>query len=272
MRWLASMVVMLGCAAGAQAQLHTEMVEYRHGEAVLEGYLAYDSHLDHPVPGVLVVHEWKGLNEYAKQRARQLAELGYVAFAIDMYGKGILAADHAEAGRLSGIYRSDRRLMRDRARAGLNVLTSQPLVDQTRVAAIGYCFGGTTVLELARDGADLAAVVSFHGSLSTPHPEDARQIKGKVLVLQGADDSFTLSEVPAFEQEMQEAGVDYQLIRYEGAVHSFTVPEAGNDPSTGVAYNVGADRQSWAVMRRLFDELFLSPKANAGEWRWDGVS
>jgi len=253
------------CGAGeVQAQLHTETVEYRHGDTVLEGYLAYDSHLEKPVPGVLVVHEWKGLNEYAKRRARQLAELGYVAFAIDMYGKGIVAADHAEAGRLSGIYRSDRRLMRDRARSGLEVLTSQPLVDKARVAAIGYCFGGTTVLELARDGADLAAVVSFHGSLATPHPEDAKQIRGKVLVLHGAEDGFVADEVPGFKDEMTQAGVDWRLIEYEGAVHSFTVPEAGNDPSTGVAYNAEADRQSWTAMRRLFDELFLFPKANAG--------
>ena len=256
MRWMVVLAVMLGCAAQAQAELHTETVEYRHGDAVLEGYLAYNSHLDHPVPGVLVVHEWKGLNEYAKRRARELAELGYVAFAIDMYGKGIRAADHAEAGRLSGIYRSDRRLMRDRARAGLNVLTSQPLVDQTRVAAIGYCFGGTTVLELARDGADLVAVASFHGGLGTPHPEDAQQIKGKVLVLQGADDSFTLPELPAFKEEMAKTSVDWRVIEYQGAVHSFTVPEAGNDPSTGMAYNADADRKSWVAMRHLFEEVF----------------
>lgn len=256
MRWMLAVMVMLGCAAQVQAELHTETVEYRHSDVVLEGYLAYDSHLEKPVPGVLVVHEWKGLNEYAKRRARELAQLGYVAFAIDMYGKGIRAADHAEAGRLSGIYRSDRRLMRDRARAGLDVLTSQPLVDTTRVAAIGYCFGGTTVLELARDGADLVAVASFHGGLSTPNPEDAKQIKGKVLVLHGANDSFVADEVPAFKEEMEQAGVDWQLISYEGAVHSFTVPEAGDDPSTGMAYNAEADRQSWAAMRRLFEEVF----------------
>ncbi|MDP3702797.1 MAG: dienelactone hydrolase family protein [Candidatus Omnitrophota bacterium] len=256
MQWMLAIAVMFGCAVQVQAQLHTEAVEYRHGEAVLEGYLAYDDASTKLRPGILVVHEWKGLNEYAKRRARELAELGYVAFAIDMYGKGILAADHAEAGRLSGMYRSDRRLMRDRARAGLDVLTSQPLVDKRRVAAIGYCFGGTTVLELARDGADLAAVVSFHGSLSTPHPEDAAQIKGKVLVLQGGNDSFTLDEVPAFEQEMKQAGVDYLLVQYEGAVHIFTVPDAGNDPSTGVAYNAEADQQSWEEMKRLFQEVF----------------
>ena len=256
MRWMAVFAMVLGCAVQVQAELHTELVDYRHGEAVLEGYLAYDSALDHPVPGVLVVHEWKGLNEYAKRRARELAELGYVAFAIDMYGKGIVAADHAEAGRLSGIYRSDRRLMRDRALAGLKVLTSQPLVDKTRVAAIGYCFGGTTVLELARDGADLKAVVSFHGGLGTPHPDDARQIKGKVLVLQGANDTFTLSELPAFKEEMAKAGVDYRVIEYQGAVHSFTVPEAGNDPSTGMAYNADADRKSLVAMRHLFEEVF----------------
>lgn len=256
MRWMAVFAMMLGCAAQAQAELHTETVAYRHGDAVLEGYLAYDSQLDHAVPGVLVVHEWKGLNEYAKRRTRELAELGYVAFAIDMYGQGIVAADHAEAGRLSGIYRSDRRLMRDRARAGLEVLTSQPLVDKAHVAAIGYCFGGTTVLELARDGANLVAVASFHGGLSTPHPEDAKQIKGKVLVLHGANDSFVADEVPAFKEEMERAGVGWQLISYEGAVHSFTVPEAGNDPSKGMAYNAEADRKSWTAMRALFEEAF----------------
>jgi len=240
-----------------QAAVHTEAVEYHDGEAVLEGYLAYDDANTQKRPGVLVVHEWKGLNEYAKRRARQLAELGYIAFAADMYGNGIVAKDHEEAAKLSGVYRSDRQLMRQRAKAGLEVLRQHPLADADRLAAIGYCFGGTTVLELARSGEPLRGVVSFHGTLDTPNPEDARQIHGKVFVLQGADDPYAKSEaVAAFETEMRAAHVSHRVIRYPGAVHSFTVPEAGNDPSTGVAYNAAADQQSWETMRQFFNEIF----------------
>lgn len=250
-------LVSLIWAAGAQAAIHTEPIEYQHGETVLEGDVAYDDALEGQRPGVLVVHEWKGLNEYAKRRARQLAELGYLAFAIDMYGKGILAKDHEEAARLSGAYRSDRRLMRARAEAGLQVLRHHPLADPSRIAAIGYCFGGTTILELARSGEALRGVVSFHGGLSTPHPEDAARITGRVLVLHGAEDSYIApEEMAAFEAQMRAAGVDYRLIAYPGAVHGFTVPEAGNDPSTGVAYHADADRQSWDEMRRFFEEIF----------------
>jgi len=257
MRLATMLLVSLLWAAKAQGAIHTEPIEYRHGEAVLEGFLVYDDALEAQRPGVLVVHEWKGLNDYAKRRARQLAELGYVAFAIDMYGKGILAKDHAEAARLSGAYRSDRRLMRARAEVGLQVLRRHPLVDPTRIAAIGYCFGGTTVLELARSGEALRGVASFHGGLSTPHPEDDARITGRVLVLHGADDSFIApEEVAAFEASLRVAGVDYRLIAYPGAVHSFTVPEAGNAPSTGMAYHADADRQSWDEMRRFFEEIF----------------
>ncbi len=244
-------------AATAEAALRTSTVEYRHADAVLEGYLAYDDALQGPRPGVLVVHEWKGLNDYAKRRVEQLAQLGYVAFAADMYGKGIRATDHEEAARLSGIYRSDRQLMRARAQAALDVLAGHPFVEATRLAAIGYCFGGTTVLELARSGADLDGVASFHGGLSTPHPEDAARITGRVLVFHGADDGFVgAEEVAAFEQEMQASGVDYRLTRYPGAVHSFTVPEAGDDPSTGMAYDAKADQQSWQALQAAFQEWF----------------
>ena len=244
-------------APGAQAAVKTEPVEYTHGEVVLEGILAYDDAIQGPRPGVLVVHEWKGLGPYAQRRAEQLAQLGYLAFAVDMYGKGVRAKDHEEAARLSGIYRNDRQLMRGRILAALDTLRQHPLADPTRIAAMGYCFGGTTVLELARSGADILGVVSFHGGLDTPNPDDAKHIKSRVLVLHGADDHFvTQDQVAAFEREMQQAGVRYRLIQYPGAVHSFTVKEAGNDPSTGMAYNEAADRQSWEAMTGFLSELF----------------
>ena len=243
--------------ANAHAAVQTEVVTYQHGDVVLEGYVAYDGASTSQRPGVLVVHEWKGLGDYAKRRAEQLAQLGYVAFAVDMYGKEVRAKSHEEAAALAGIYKSDRALMRGRIRAALDVLKQRPLVDPQRLAAIGYCFGGTTVLELARSGADVAGVVSFHGALDTPHPEDAARITGKVLVLHGANDPFvTQEQVRAFEVEMQRAGVDYRLIQYEGAVHSFTVPEAGSDPSKGMAYNEDADRRSWEAMQAFFNEIF----------------
>jgi dienelactone hydrolase len=226
-------------------------LEYRHDETALEGYLAYDDAATGPRPGVLVVHEWKGLNDYARRRADQLAQLGYLAFAVDMYGKGVRARDHAEAAQLSGAYRSDRQRMRARIHAALEELSRHPLVDPARVAAIGYCFGGTTVLELARSGAAVRGVASFHGALDTPNPEDAKNITAKVLVLHGADDTFVGGGLAAFEQEMQAAGVDYRLIQYPGAVHSFTVPEAGDDPSSGMAYDPEADRQSWEELARF---------------------
>lgn len=243
--------------ATARAALHTEVVEYNHGDNVLEGYLAYDDATKDKRPGVLIVHEWMGHNPYVRQRADQLAKLGYVAFALDMYGKGVQAKDAQEAGKMAGEFKNDRKLMRDRAGAGLDVLRKQSLVDPKRVAAIGYCFGGTTVLELARGGADIAGVVSFHGDLATPHPEDAKNIKCKVLALHGADDPFVKPEVvAAFEEEMRKAGVDWELVAYGNAVHSFTNPGAGKDASKGAAYNEKADHRSFQAMKAFFAEIF----------------
>jgi len=241
----------------AQAALRTQVVEYKHGDVVLEGYLAYDDAVKGKRPGIIVVHEWWGLNPYARMRTEQLAKLGYIAFAIDMYGKSVRAKDPAEAGTLSGIFRGNRPLMRSRANAGLEVLRNHPLADVNRIAAIGYCFGGTVVLEMARSGAELAGVVSFHGGLSTPNPSDAKNIKGKVLVLHGADDpAVPPDQVIAFQDELRKAGVDWQMVSYGGAVHSFTNPEAGNDPSRGAAYNEKADKRSWEAMKTFFGEIF----------------
>jgi dienelactone hydrolase len=240
-----------------RAEVKTKVVEYKHGDKVLEGYLAYDDATKDKRPGVLIVHEWTGHNPYVRQRAEQLAKLGYVAFALDMYGKGVHAKDAQEAAKMAGEFKNDRKLMRDRAATGLDVLRKQELVDTKRVAAIGYCFGGTTVLELARAGNDIAGVVSFHGDLATPKPEDAKNIKCKVLALHGADDPFVKPEVvAAFEDEMRKAGVDWALVAYGNAVHSFTNPGAGNDASKGAAYNEKADHRSFQAMRTFFDEIF----------------
>jgi len=250
---LALVLILSTCA---WAKVRTETVEYKQGDIVLEGYLAWDDSIEGKRPGVLVVHEWYGLNDYAKMRARMIAELGYVAFAADIFGKGQRAKTSEEAAKLSGPYVKDRLLMRARVNAALDELKKFNIVDTDRLASIGYCFGGTTVLELARSGADVRGVVSFHGGLSTPNPSDAKNIKGSVLALQGADDPFTIPDAPAFQQEMRDAGVDWQMVYYGGAVHSFTNPASGNDNSKGVAYNEKADHRSWEAMKTFLKEIF----------------
>jgi dienelactone hydrolase len=202
------------------------------------------------------------VGDYVKTRAKQLAELGYVAFAADIYGKGVRPQNPTEAGKEATKYRSNRQLLRNRALAGLKVLQANPLTNPQKIAAIGYCFGGGTVLELARSGADVAGVVSFHGNLDTPNPADAKNIKGKVLVLHGAVDPYVPPEqVSTFEKEMNDAKVDWQLVSYGGVVHSFTNPEAGNDPSKGAAYNALADQRSFGAMQQFFDEIFADRAA-----------
>lgn len=239
------------------AALKTRTVEYSDGEQALEGYLAYDEAKPGKRPAVLIVHDWKGVGPYVKQRADQLAKLGYLAFAVDIYGKGVRPQTAEAAGALAGTYKQDRALFRSRLLSGYRAMLASPQADATRTAAIGYCFGGTGVLELARSGADLNGVVSFHGGLDSPAPEDGKNIKAKVLILHGAEDPFVpAKDVDAFLAEMRAANVDWQMISYGGAVHSFTNPEVGNDASTGAAYNASADRRSWGAMRQFFGELF----------------
>jgi dienelactone hydrolase len=250
-----AMALMVAAISLAHADVKTEVVEYRHGDVVLEGYLAYDDSFQGKRPGVVVAHEWFGQTSYERKRAEQLARLGYVAFAIDIYGKGVRPRDEKEAGALAGKYMGDRKLMRARAAAGLDVLRNRPETDPTRLAAIGYCFGGATVLELARSGADRVSVVSFHGVLDTPTPGDARNIKAKVLVLHGGDDPMVPNkQVEAFQEEMRKGRVDWQFISYGGAVHKFSNPAAGEDSSKGLAYNERADRRSWEAMKAFFAE------------------
>jgi len=257
MRVLITLVLVLLCSGDVHAAIQTRSIEYKHGDTVLEGYLAWDDAVQGRRPGVLVVHEWTGLGEYGQMRARKLAEMGYLAFALDMYGKGIRPKTPKEAAAQAGIYKKDRKLMRSRAWAGLAVLLGNELCDSKRVAAIGYCFGGTTVLELARSGADIAGAVSFHGGLDTPTPEDSKNVKCNVLVLHGGDDPHVpRKDVEAFEDEMRAGGVDWQLNIYGGAVHSFTNPAAGTDKSKGAAYDAQADRRSWEAMKLFFAEIF----------------
>jgi len=251
------LLIAIMAALSARAELVSKSVEYKQGETVLEGFSIYDAAVQGKRPGVLVVHQWMGLGDYERKRAALLARLGYNVFAVDIYGKGIRPRNPKEAGVEAGKYKNDRALLRARVRAGLEVLARQELTDPKRVAAIGYCFGGTTVLELARSGADLAGVVSFHGGLSSPTPGDAKHIKAKVLALHGADDPFVpAAEVAAFENEMRQGGVDWQLVAYGGAVHAFTDWDAGSDNTKGAAYNERADRRSWEAMKQFFAEIF----------------
>lgn len=244
--------------AGAGAGLVEKVVEYEAGGVRLEGFHVYDGAVEGKRPAVLVIHQWTGLSEYEKRRARMLAELGYNVFAADIYGAGIRPKP-PESGKEAGRYKGDRALYRARLMAGLEVLKSDERTDPARVAAIGYCFGGTGVLELARAGAEVAGVASFHGGLDAAAgmQAEAGGVKAKVLVLHGAVDPYVPAEqVAAFEKEMTAAKADWQLVSYGGAVHSFTHREAGNDPSKGAAYDEAADRRSWEAMKAFFAEIF----------------
>lgn len=255
---VATTLALIGALAmPARAALKTQVIGYKDGGVALEGYLAYDDAKPGPLPGVLVIHEWWGQNDYSRKRAEQLAGLGYVAFALDMYGKGVKADNPQDAGKLATLFYQDRNLMRSRATAGLNVLKSQKNVDPKRLGAIGYCFGGSTVLELARGGADLAAVVSFHGGLDFPDAEPTKNIKARVLICTGADDPMvTPDKVDAFEAQLKAAKIDYAINIYGNAVHAFTNPAADSHNIPGIKYNEKADKRSWEAMRGWFREAF----------------
>lgn len=257
MKYIIAVALLVFFGVNAEAKMVTETIEYKDGEAVLEGYLAYDDAVSAPAPGVLVFHEWWGLNDYVKRRAREIASLGYIAFAPDVYGKGVRPNNQKDAGAEAKKYFADRKLLRSRANAGLKVLLSNKSVDQKKIAAIGYCFGGGTALELARSGAPLLGTVTFHGTLDTPTPADAKNIKGSVLALHGADDQYVkMDKVQAFQDEMRNAKVDWQMVIYGGAVHGFTNPDNGTDNSKGAAYNEKADKRSWIAMRDFLAEVF----------------
>ena len=265
MKKLIPVLLATACTLSVQAKIATQTIEYKQGDTILEGYLAYDDATAGKRPGVLIVHQWLGLTDYEKHRSEQLASLGYVAFCADIYGKGIRPHNTGDAGVEATKYKTDRALLRLRVKAGLDVLKKNELVDTRRVAAIGYCFGGTTVLELARSGAELNGVVSFHGGLDSPTPTAGKNIKCKVLACHGADDPFVpAKDLAAFEDEMRQAKVDWRLIKYGGAVHSFTQPMAGNDNSKGAAYNERADKHSWEDMKQFLSEIFKDDASAAG--------
>ena len=239
------------------AEVKTEEITYKYGETTLKGFLAYDDSIEGKRPGVLVCHEWWGLNDYAKMRAEELAKMGYVAFACDMYGNGKVVEHPQDAGKMAGEVRKNQDVWIGRAKAGLEVLKKNPNVDDSKLAAIGYCFGGSTALMLAYSGADLDAVVTFHAALPTPTAEQAEAIKAKLLINHGADDSFVPDEsVKAFKTALDKANVDYEFVAYPGAVHSFTVKSADSHNIDGMAYNKAADEQSWAKMKTLFAKAF----------------
>lgn len=266
MKTTACLFTFLFLTMSAQAKLVTRAVPYEHGGVKLEGYLAYDDAKTSgaKAPGVLVIPEWWGLNEYPKSRAEQLAALGYVAFAADMYGAGVTTNDPKKAGELAGQFYG-KPLMAERAHAGLEQLLATGLVDPTRVAAIGYCFGGATVQALAWSGAPLAGIVSFHGSLIPPPPNTAGTVKAKILICHGAVDRFEKKEdIDAFKKAIDDAKLDYQFIMYAGAVHAFTNPRADEvareSGLKGIGYNAAADRRSWKHMQDLFAEIFATTK------------
>lgn len=254
----------------ARAEIKTQLVEYKHGELVLQGFLAFDDAIASaktPAPGIVVCPEWWGNNQYAHDRATKLAGLGYVALAIDMYGKGQVTTDPKVAGEWSGGVMKDAALRRARARAGYDVLAARPEVDPKRMAAIGYCMGGTVALELARSGAPLAAVVVFHAGNLLAAGDDAAaladnsKIKAFVTVCHGQDDGFVpKGDVERFHAQMKAAKVDYQFIAYAGAVHAFTNPDADSYKLPGVAYDKRADQRSWDTLRSAFAETFARAK------------
>ena len=245
---------LLAAASPGGAAIVTKAVPYQHAGAQLEGYLAYDDTLSGPRPGVLVVHEWWGLNDYARSRARQLAELGYVAFALDMYGRGVATTDPKRAGELAGQFYG-KPLMAERASAGLDQLLASGRVDATRVAALGFCFGGTTCQALAYSGAPVAAIVSFHGG-PIPAPAGAAN-RARILMLHGAvDPLISADQIAAFEKSMNEGGFDWQWISYSGAVHAFTNPDADKFGIPAIRYHPVAARRSWEHMQGFLREVF----------------
>jgi dienelactone hydrolase len=245
-------------ASLSQAAVKVQSVDYRQDTTALSGLLIYDSAVGaKKKPGIVIFSDWMGVGDMAREKGEKLARMGFVVFAADVYGKGKNPRDTKEAGSIAAVYKSDRALTRARAQAGLDELRKAAGVDTSRVAAMGYCFGGMVALELARSGAPLKGVAVFHGNLDTPDPTLAKNIKGSIAVFQGAIDPYVPEmQVKNFMDEMNKANVDWRLTYYSGAVHAFTNPKAGNDISQGAAYNELADKRSWESMKLFYEELF----------------
>jgi len=253
-------VLLLTCFTQANAAVVGKEISYRADDVDLKGYIAYDDATTVKRPGVVVVHEWWGLNDYARKRADMLAAAGYVAMAVDMYGDGRVATHPDDAGKFATAVRSNLPMARKRFLAGMNVLKANPYTDQERLAAIGYCFGGGVVLQMARDGVDLKGVVSFHGELGSGEPAKPGVVKAEILVFNGGSDKFTPPEaIQAFIREMIDAQVDFAFHSLPGALHAFTNPDAdqlGSKFKLPIAYQEKADKESWRDMLAFFDRIF----------------
>jgi len=247
---------LLTLTLAALPTLAGQPLAYQDGTTRLAGYLASPAQTAGTAPGIVVIHQWMGVTDHERRTADELAKLGYIALAADIYGEGVRPADAKEAGALAGTYKNDPALYQRRIRTALDTLKAQKGVDPARLAIIGFCFGGTGALEAARGGLPVKGVVSFHGGLDIAAGRTMAAIAAKVLVCHGADDPFTAKDVAPFQDEMRKAKADYTFISYAGAVHSFTQKEAGNDPSKGAAYQEAAARRSWQHMQDFLKELF----------------
>ena len=233
-----------------------ELLEYEHNGTVLEGFLAYDDGKQGARPGVMISHAWAGRGEFECNKARKLAELGYAGFALDLYGKGVLGGGPEENQKLMAPFLEDRALLQSRLTRSLETMRKQSVVDEARTAAMGFCFGGLCVLDLARIGTDIRGVISFHGLFIPPGNTDGTKIKARVLALHGNDDPMAPPEsVLALEKELTQAGADWQIHVYGNAMHSFTNPEA-NNPQMGTVYNEKADKRSWVTLKNFLEEIF----------------
>jgi dienelactone hydrolase len=254
--WIVALLAITASVDSATAAIQSQVVEYQHEDTTLEGAYVWDDASTAKRPGVVIYHTYTGPTSHEMDAAKRLAEMGYVAFVADIYGKGVRPPPPKEAGAESRKYITNRPLLRARANAALDTLRQHPLVDAKKMASMGYCFGGAAALELARSGADLAATVVFHATLSSPTPEDARNIKGPVLALHGADDPIApRAQVDAFMKEMSDAKVDWQVVLYADTDHGFTTKRnIGAAKSTGNVYNEKTDQRSWAAMQDLLRE------------------
>lgn len=251
-------VLSLLFSGSVMAKIVTTKVEYKSGDKTFEGFLAYDNAKTRKgkLPGVMIIHNWMGVSKETEEKAIEVAKLGYVAFAGDIYGKDERPKDKTEAGKIAGSFKSNIPLLRERAILAIDELKKQKQVDPKKIFVSGYCFGGTAALEVARSGADILGAVSFHGGLGTKTPEDAKNIKGQIQVHHGAiDPNVKPEEVQAFLKEMNDARVNYQFNAYSGAVHSFTEKAAGDDITKGAAYNAQADKRSWESFKNFLAEL-----------------
>ncbi|MGZ5100729.1 MAG: dienelactone hydrolase family protein [Usitatibacter sp.] len=256
-RWLAALAATAFVCAAAEAKVVTKTIPYQHEGKTMQGFLAYDDAKAGPRPGILVINEWWGLNDYAKSRTRQLAEMGYVAFAADMYGDGKTTRDPKEAQAWSSAAGSQPGALAAASKAGLDVLSKQPQANASELAAIGFCFGGTTVLQLAYAGTPLKGAVTFHGGLVVPDEAQAAKIRTPILVLHGAEDTFIKPEtIAGLQKSLDAAKVDWYMVTYAQAVHAFTNPDADSFKIPGIGYNEKAAKRSWDEMKRFFDGQF----------------